>query len=88
MRFQMSDVRLQIARASVIAGLLALGMATTFAQQKPADPKDPRIGLKPGLRDAGVAAMGLELVATRPRPEGFFDPKAPAGAITPSKQGS
>ena len=33
--------------------------------------------LKPGLRDAGVAARGMELVSTRPRPEGFFDPKNP-----------
>src|SRR5215203_104800 len=49
------------------------------AQQKPADPNDPRVGLKPGLRDAGVAARGMELVATRPRAEGFYDPKNPAG---------
>ena len=26
----------------------------------------------------GVAARGMELVSTRPRPEGFFDPKNPA----------
>jgi len=38
------------------------------------DPNDPRVNLKPGLRDAGVAARGMELVSTRPRPEGFYDP--------------
>jgi hypothetical protein len=86
MTLRMSDCRLQIAKTAAIAGLLAAGMATGFAQQKPADPKDPRIGLKPGLRDAGVAAMGLELVATRPRPEGFFDPNAPAGDPVPAER--
>src|SRR5699024_6280069 len=38
-----------------------------------------RVGLKPGLRDAGVAARNMELTATLPRPDGFFDPKKPAG---------
>ena len=49
--------------------------------QIPAAP-DPRVGLKPGLRDAGVAARHLELLASLPKPEGFFDPKAPAGPPT------
>ena len=69
MRLQIADVRLQIAKALAIGGLTALAMATAIAQQKPADPKDPRVGLKPGYRDAGVASFGMELVATRPRPE-------------------
>jgi hypothetical protein len=32
---------------------------------------DPRIGLKPGLYDAGEAAFGLKLVTTQPKPGGF-----------------
>jgi hypothetical protein len=40
---------------------------------------DPRVGLKPGVRDAGVAARHMELVASLPKPDGFFDPAAPAG---------
>jgi hypothetical protein len=56
------------------------------AQQKPADANDPRINLKPGLRDAGVAARGMELVSTRPRPEGFFDPKNPGGVAMPGER--
>src|SRR5262245_18424711 len=44
---------------------------------------DPRVGLKPGLRDAGEAAKNLELAATLPKPEGFFDPKEPGGSLTP-----
>ena len=41
---------------------------------------DPRVGLKPGLYDAGVAAKGLELVTTIAKPAGFApDPaKVPA----------
>ncbi|MDQ3170717.1 MAG: hypothetical protein M3Q55_11320 [Acidobacteriota bacterium] len=45
-------------------------------QVKPVVSNDPRVGLKPGITDAGVAAKNIELVATTPRPEGFFDPKA------------
>ena len=47
---------------------------------------DPRIGLKPGLTDPGVAARGLELVAHVPKPKGFFDPKSPAGQVTPPEK--
>ena len=39
-----------------------------LAQDKPAGPTasttDPRVGLKPGLKDAGTAAKNMELVAT------------------------
>jgi hypothetical protein len=44
--------------------------------------KDPRVGLKPGLRSAGQAAWNMELVTSLPKPEGFFDPKEPAGEPT------
>jgi hypothetical protein len=47
---------------------------------------DPRVGLKPGLRDAGVAARNMELLSTLPKPEGFFDPKSPAGPPTPPER--
>ena len=89
MKLQMSDCRLQIVKAGAIAGFVALGMAVGTAQQKPADPKDPRIGLKAGYRDAGVAKFGMELVSSRPRPEGFFDPKEPMGEPSgPERQGN
>ncbi len=39
---------------------------------------DPRAGLAPGIDDAGQAIMNLELVATLPKPPGFFDPDNPA----------
>ena len=89
MTLQIADGRLQIVKAGAIAGFIALGLAVGTAQQKPADPKDPRIGLKAGYRDAGVANFGMELVSSRPRPAGFFDPKEPMGEpSSPERQGN
>jgi len=61
---------------TVIAACLA---AVVGAQPKP----DPRVGLKPGLHDAGEAAWNLERVVNLPKPDGFFDPKAPGGTPAP-----
>jgi hypothetical protein len=47
---------------------------------------DPRVGLKAGLHDAGEAARGMERLASLSNAEGFFDPKAPAGAPTPPER--
>jgi hypothetical protein len=58
------------------------------AQERPATaaPPDPRVGLKAGFRDAGQAARNMELIATMPKPQGFFDPKEPAGQPTPPER--
>ena len=58
------------------------------AQERPAaeGKADPRVGLKGGLRDAGQASGNLELIANLPKPEGFFNPKAPAGEPTPPEK--
>jgi hypothetical protein len=66
------------------ASVVAVAMAGAAAQEKPAPPasNDPRVGLKAGLTDAGVAALNMELVTNLPKPPGFFDPAAPAGAPT------
>jgi uncharacterized protein (DUF305 family) len=40
---------------------------------------DPRAGLSAGFDDAGQAILNLELVATLPKPPGFYDPRNPAG---------
>ncbi|MDP9415296.1 MAG: DUF305 domain-containing protein [Pseudomonadota bacterium] len=45
---------------------------------------DPRSKLKPGFRDAGQAASNLALLASLPKPTGFFDPRNPAG-LPPAK---
>jgi len=41
--------------------------------------QDPRAGLAAGFDDAGYAIKNLELVASLPKPAGFFDPNNPAG---------
>ena len=40
---------------------------------------DPRAGLAAGFEDAGQALMNMELLASLPKPPGFFDPNNPAG---------
>ena len=40
--------------------------------------EDPRSALSPGFRDAGEAQLNLALVASLPKPDGFFDPNNPA----------
>ncbi|MGQ0732023.1 MAG: LVIVD repeat-containing protein [Acidobacteriota bacterium] len=62
--------------------VLFVGALQLGAQERPAT-SDPRVGLKPGFRDAGVAARNLELVSSLGKPEGFFDPKSPAGPTSP-----
>jgi hypothetical protein len=59
----------------VAVGAVAQGPATSAA--------DPRVNLKPGLRNAGVATRNMELVASLPKPRGFFDPASPGGLPTP-----
>lgn len=66
--------------ASVLLALAAAGCAVPGAGPAPATaPRthDPRVGLRPGFRDAGQAAWNLRLVANVPKPEGFYDPSDP-----------
>ena len=72
----MKSVVIRLAALVVVVGALA---ADGGAQGSSASTTDPRVGLKPGFRDAGVAARNMELVSSMPKPEGFFDPKVPAG---------
>jgi hypothetical protein len=55
--------------AAVAVSISAIGLA-----QSPAGTPDPRVGLKGGLTDAEVAAKGMELLSSLPKPEGFIDP--------------
>ena len=50
---------------------------------------DPRSSLKPGFRNAGQAANNMRLLASLPKPAGFFDPANPSGEppTTKSKDG-
>lgn len=89
--------------AAVLAGS-CLGLSAQMDHEKPmatpppptvyvnprAPESDPRVGLKAGLYDAGVAAKGLELVQTIAKPTGFApdESKIPAweDAAAPAPQ--
>ena len=82
-------------RTAVIRTLSASALALSVvvqghAQERTAaaNSNDPRVGLKAGLHDAGEAARGMEKIASMPKPEGFYDPKEPAGAPTPPERDS
>ena len=62
----------------VVAGLFVWA-AEGGAQQVQQPGQDPRVGLKAGATDAGVAARNMELVATLPKPPGFGDATGTGG---------
>jgi hypothetical protein len=68
--------------AGRILSAAALALAASFTVIGAQESSDPRVGLKPGLRDAAHAARNMELVASLPKPQGFFDAKQPAGEPT------
>src|SRR3954467_4615337 len=65
-----------------VAAVGAVALATVSAQQKP----DPRVGLKPGLHDAGEAAWNLERVVNMPKPKASVAPRRPAGNPAPPER--
>ena len=69
-----SSTRRRALRA-MLGALFAAALVTTVAAAESAP--DPRVGLAPGFEAPGVAANGLELLANRAKPAGFFDPANP-----------
>ncbi len=67
---------MKITPTAVLCLALAVPVIGAEGAQQQAD---PRVGLAAGFRDAGSAARNLELVINLPKPEGFYDPDAPAG---------
>ncbi|HEX8694385.1 MAG TPA: hypothetical protein VF746_18330 [Longimicrobium sp.] len=53
--------------------LLAAGLLSAAGPAGAQQPQDPRVGLRGGWGDAATAARGMELVAHRDRPAGFFN---------------
>ncbi|MBI3403687.1 MAG: hypothetical protein HY048_19915 [Acidobacteria bacterium] len=74
---------LSVSIALTLAVMEGPGLSAVEGQQAPASKDDPRIGLKAGLHDAGEAARNMERIASLPKPDGFFDPKAPGGTPIP-----
>src|SRR5688572_9108963 len=77
-------MRLGIRIGCVCAAMCALVLAGAAQEARPAD---PRTGLRAGLRDAGQAVRNMVLIASLPKPEGFFDPKEPAGMTVAPERG-
>ena len=89
--------RLRFASALLCSAGMAVVMSFQGRAQEPAkspaaersgtaSASDPRVGLKAGFRDAGEAISNMERVSSLPKPEGFFDPKLPAGEATPPEK--
>ena len=63
-----------------LVGVTSLALAPAMhAQGGTASITDPRVGLHPGLTDAGVAAKNMELVSHRPKPDIFDGLGGPRG---------
>jgi hypothetical protein len=60
---------------AALGALLAAAVVTSLAAAQ--STTDPRAALSPGFADAGVAANGVELLANRMKPAGFFNPANP-----------
>src|SRR5262249_2489920 len=65
-----------------VSGILSCALFTLLVLGQ-ANAQDPRVGLKPGFHDAGVAARNMELVKSLPKPYCSDDPQPPAGTPTP-----
>ena len=81
-------------RAALACTLSVFASSASFAQipagpvkptvyNNPQIPNDPRVGLKGGITDAGVAALGMELVVNLPKPTGFAAGTTPQDAAPP-----
>ena len=73
-------MRIQFAQLRTSALMLASvsALAATSPVHAQSSTSDPRVGLKPGLYDAGVASKGMDLVAHRNKAD-VFKPNAPGG---------
>ncbi len=63
----------------LIGAVLVATTASGLYGQGQSGPADPRVGLRPGVTDAGEAAWNMELLANMPRPKGFDDPDGQGG---------
>src|SRR5580692_2579972 len=74
---------LSVFASSVSFAQIAAGPAKPTVYNNPQIPNDPRVGLKGGITDAGVAALGMELVVNLPKPTGFAAGSTPQDAAPP-----
>jgi LVIVD repeat len=65
-----------ISKALLAAAILALLVAAPASAQLPTT-DDPRANLAPGFESPGTAELGVDHLANRPKPPGFFSPGSP-----------
>ncbi|MFN2420559.1 MAG: LVIVD repeat-containing protein [Gemmatimonadota bacterium] len=65
----------------VAATLVSATLVTAEARAQEGGTVDPRAALRAGILDAGEAAHNMELVATVPKPEGFYGPGGEADIL-------
>ena len=73
--------RSTICQRLVLPLLAATLLAAADSYAQGSDSPDPRIGLAPGMHDAGQAAENMELVASVPKPDEFLSPYTGVAAI-------
>ena len=76
----------RVTELSCASVFVLVSLAAGLAQERATPSTDPRVGLKAGFHNAGEAARNMEVIASLPKPEGFFDPKTPAGATIPAER--
>jgi hypothetical protein len=76
MKYRHPSFRTSSALSALFCAVASLTLSLSVHAQSTTN--DPRVGLKPGLYDAGVAAKGLQLVAHRNKPD-VFHPNEPGG---------
>jgi hypothetical protein len=64
-------------------GQVVAGPAKPTVYNNPQLPNDPRVGLKGGIFDAGIAESGMHLVLNIPKPNGFSEGTLPTNAPPP-----
>jgi hypothetical protein len=74
---------LSVFACSTVLAQIPAGPAKPTVYNNPQLPNDPRVGLKGGITDAGVAALGMELVVNLPKPPGFAAGTTPQDAAPP-----
>ncbi len=70
----MSRFGARVRLALAVGAVVCSGAVAAPASAQLPTTNDPRVGLSPGLTNAGVAQRGIELLANRPKPPGWDFP--------------
>src|ERR1700678_1386381 len=71
---------LSVFTSSASFGQVVAGPPKPTVYNNPQLPNDPRVGLKGGIFDAGIAEFGMHLVLNVPKPNGFSPGTLPTDA--------